>query len=820
MKQNNSYPDPLATNEEKNSLDYGLSYAKFVADQWFNGGIISDGCAYAQRATWIRDRRLYARGKQDPQRYKDMVAREAEQLNFLNLDWRPTNHMGKFVRVVANGTDESNFGINVSAMDRQAGSEREAMKRTLQKNMLAMPLLEEAKQLLGIDVTPQGFVPKDEEELKMFLEIKHRPKCEIAEEIMLNYIFKTNNWHNTKEKINEDLTVAGIGVAKVRTDKRNGILPEYIDPEFFIHSYVREKDFRDMKYCGHIEPTTIGNLKRNTGFTDDVLREIAKTYTAGSNPATGLVDLSKTPLSALTDMKVNVLHFSFETTKCTVYKKKKTKYGELYVERDANYRPRKRSEYERIDDAYNTWYEGSYVIGTNHIYDYKEVENMLSDESDKALCDYIVRASDLYENELTSFVSDVEPLLDQMHLTLLKLQHLTAEIRPNGANIDIDMLASLEGKVKGQKMTWQEILGLFQAKGITFSTRKNMGADGMKDGQAVSPVRNGIPDNLPHLLEILRDQYNRIREITGINPYRDGTQGERALVGIQQLAFLQSNVATSHIVNASLDITKVTAERCSSRITDIFASKQLKKLYERAVGKENLEVVEALKDRHLHDFGFQIQLKPTIEAVQKLSEDLSISLSEGSITVDIKMEAEELAQINVKLAREYLKYARSKRIKEIQEERSIDFQNKSQSDAAAAMSAEQAKVQSASILAQIEAAKYRELAKVDVMKAQQLNEVNINVLERKYQHEIEKENVRAEIAKEKVEYMEGEKMKRQSKNNTDHSKMIEQRRDDSGAIDFSTESFADVLKSIMNQAQPQTDPEQNETEPDPNMQVV
>jgi hypothetical protein len=802
MKTQNNYPDPLATNDEKNSLEYGLKYAKFMADQWFNGGLISDGCTYAERRNWIRDRRLYAKGRQDEKRYKDHVARETADMSFLNLDWRPTNHMGKFVRVVANGTDEGNFSINVSAMDRQAGAEKETMKNTLKKNMLAMPLLEDATNILGINVTPTGFVPKDEEDLKMYMDIKHRPKCEIAEEIMLNYIFKTNNWHNVKEKINEDLTVAGIGIAKVRTDARNGITIEYVDPEFFIHSYVREKDFRDMKYNGHIEPTTLGNLQRNSGFNETTLREIAKTYVGGASAGANMVDISKMPLSSLLETKINVLHFSFETVKRTVYKKKKTKHGDLFIERDENYKPRKRSDYERVDDVYNTWYEGSYVIGTEHIYDYKEVGNMLTDESDKALSDYVVRASDLYENKLNSLVAECEPVIDQMHYTLLKLQHIIAEIRPNGANIDIDMLAALEGKVKGQPMTWQEILALFQAKGITFSSRKNMGADGIKDGSAVQSTQNGIPANLPHLLQVLQDQYQRVRDITGINPYRDGSQGERSLVGVQQLAFLQSNVATAHIVNASLDITKVVAERCSQRLTDIFENSQLKSLYERAVGKQNLEVVEALKDRSLHDFGFQIQLKPTLDAVEKLAEDLRIALSEGIITVDIKMEAEELAEINIKLAREYLKYARAKRMKEIQEEQAAQAQSKSQNDIAASQAAEEAKLLSFHKQSQISVEEYREKARIDVMKAQQLNEVNMPVNERKYEHELEKEYIRADSTTNKMQFAEEEKLKRQTKNNTDHSKMIEQRKNNTGAIDFEDkqQSFKDIIMSLQQSA--------------------
>lgn len=793
------YPDPLAPAEEKDSKDYGLAYAKYISDHWFNGGFITGDCSYRERREWIRNKRLYARGKQDEKRYKDHIARETEDLSFLNLDWRPTNWMGKFVRVITGGINENNYTINVSALDRLAGSERENMKKRMNENLRAKNLLKDAKNMLGIDVTPKGPVPEDDEELRMMMDIKHRPKCEISEEILINYVFKTNNWHNTKEKVDRDLTEAGLGIVKVKTDKRNGITPTYVDPEFFIHSYVREKDFSDMKYCGHIEPTTLGNLMRNSGFDETTIRQIAKKYSKGEVGSSYISNYDEAPLDALLEAKVDVLHFTFETSKRKVYKERKTKHGEVYIEKDESYNPpENRSDYRRVDLPYNTWYEGSYVIGTDCIYDYHEVENMLTDEMDNALPDYIVRASEIYENKLGSFVDDVEATLDEMHYTSLKLQHIIAEIRPNGANIDFDMLAELEGKGKGGKMSWQEVLSLFQTKGITFSSRANLGEDGIKDGSAVQATANGIPANLPHLLEVLQKQYQDLRDITGINPFRDGTQDQRALVGVQQLAFLQSNVATSHIVNASLDITKATAERISNRIAEIYKSSQLKELYTRAVGQENMDVVDAMKNRSMHEYGFHIQLKPTEQQIQKLTEDLGIALQEGTISVEDKMEVEDLANINIKEAKEYLKYIRQKRAKERREEEMLVAQNKSQNDIASAQATAQSKVQAEEVLSQIRLNEYREKVKIDVMHQQQSNNVDAPIREEETRRELQKEYLRGQVAMNKTKFVEDEKLRRQNKNNTDHSKMIDQRTKDSQPIDFEKENltFREMIESL------------------------
>ncbi len=792
------FPDPLATNKDKEDKAYGLAYGKYIADHWFGGGMThTNGCSYLERRNWIREKRLYARGKQDPKRYKDHVADELG-LPYLNLDFRPTNWMGKFVRVITGGIGEENYTINVSALDRLAGTEREELKNRMNENMRSMPVLREAQELLGIDVTPKGYVPENEDDLKMAMNIKHRPKCEISEELLINYVLKTNNWHNTKEDVDRDLTECGLGIVKVKTDKRNGIIPEYIDPEYFVHSYVRKKDFSDAVYMGHIEKMTLGDLWRNSGLKPFEIREIASSYNGATFGNSFIDNIEECDFNSLLEMKCNVLHFTFETAKTIVYKKKKTPYGEDYIRKDEDYNPPKRNDYGRVDDVYNTWMEGSFIIGTNHIFDYKEVENMITDENDRALPDYVVRASEIYENKLGSFVEDVEATMDEMQYTSLKLQQVISEIRPNGANIDIDLLAELETSQKGKKLSWQHALAIFQAKGIIFSKRVDMGEDGgVKEGAAVTPITNGIPDNLPYLLNVLQNQYDKIRDITGINPFMDGTQNERALVGVQQFAFLQGNLSTKHIVNASLDITKCTAERISARFGEIYSSSQLSEMYTRAVGKENMDVVEALKDRALHEFAFHIQLKPTKEQVDRLREDLKINLEQGLITSSDKMECENLAEINIKTANEFLKYIIEKRTKEQQERDMVMAQNKAQNDAASARAAQEAKVWAKQQESQINVWEYREKKKIDIMNKQQENNVDAPLREENHRYDMEKEYARGNVAMGKTKFIEDEKLRRQNKNNTDHSKMTYQRATDSKPIDFEKPlTFKDMIESL------------------------
>ena len=61
-----------------------------------------------------------------------------------------------------------------------------------------------------------------------------------------------------------------------------------------------------------------------------------------------------------------------------------------------------------------------------------------------------------------------------------------------------------------------------------------------------------------------------IRDVTGLNEARDGsTPDKNALVGLQKMAANQSNVATRHILQASLYLTLKTCENISLKVADV-----------------------------------------------------------------------------------------------------------------------------------------------------------------------------------------------------------------------------------------------------------
>jgi|TARA_Y100000310_G_C20704425_1_gene834140 hypothetical protein len=797
MTQKNIYPDPLASWKEKQSIEYGTSYAKhIIAKEWFNGGMInSANCEYASRSQYIIDNRLLVRGMQNTDDYKKHMARQTGDLDYLNLTWKPVNIPGKFCRIVYNGISDENYALDIRANDRISLMNKKKKMEDRRNTMRSMPLLKKVKEQLGINLIPQGFIPQDEEELRLYSEIKDRPKIEIAEELMIDYIDKTNKKDYLEAKKNKDLVEIGISAERVWTDPYNGVSFEYVDPEYLVHSYTSRNDFSDVYYYGYVDTITIDDLKRESNFDDKKLREIAKAY-ANLNKAKN-VYYDSCDFRDLLGHKVHVLRFAFKTTKTRVYKAYKKK-GTFYkvVEKDENYNPPERSDYGKVQDVKDTWMEGTYIIDSDFVYNYKECENIIRDERNEALAPFNVKATDIQKNILHSFLDDIKVPNQELQYIHLKMQHLTAELKPDLTIINEDALADLSGSGKKQQM-WQETLNLLNVKGVIIEKTIDIGEMGTQRVQAARPSGSQQGSALAALLNQWVKYYELIRETTGINPARDGSLPHDALLGVNQMAQLASNTATKHIVDTSVSFNKTHAELISTRLHQIFSSKQegakdLVQMYERAVGKHNIDVLEVMKDRHLHDFGFTVNMLPTQQELKEFREDLSLFIQTNGNDIEsiaVKNEAQQIAKTNTKLATQYLFYMAKKINQRRMEEQMKLAKQKAEEDRKSNIAATQAKTQSAMVEAQIEVDKESKIIQLRLAEKQAMQQIEAPEKEREFKEKVFLEQLKSIAEMDGKKYLEDRKDQRVDKQSTQQSKMITQRNYDTGPINFEQEDL-------------------------------
>ena len=91
------FPSQIASDEEKMSMDYGTSVGRAIEREWqdSNGG----RGRFQSNQNTFHNLRLYARGEQGVQKYKDELSINGD-LSYLNLDWKPVPIIPKFVDIV------------------------------------------------------------------------------------------------------------------------------------------------------------------------------------------------------------------------------------------------------------------------------------------------------------------------------------------------------------------------------------------------------------------------------------------------------------------------------------------------------------------------------------------------------------------------------------------------------------------------------------------------------------------------------------------------------------------------------------------------
>jgi len=202
---NSAFPSQVVSNAEKSSLEYGSQVAMAIEYEWFRSGR-TNGNRYLTNWNNFHELRLYARGEQSIQKYKDELSINGD-LSYLNLDWKPVPILSKFVDIVVNGISQKAYEIKAYAQDPESVQKRTSYASKIYEDMLSKEYIENIKQVLGIDLyqtTIPGLVPESEEELELHMQLKYKQSIEIAEEEAISSIMAKNKYNLTRRRINMD----------------------------------------------------------------------------------------------------------------------------------------------------------------------------------------------------------------------------------------------------------------------------------------------------------------------------------------------------------------------------------------------------------------------------------------------------------------------------------------------------------------------------------------------------------------------------------------------------------------------------------------
>jgi hypothetical protein len=251
------------------------------------------------------------------------------------------------------------------------------------------------------------------------------------------------------------------------------------------------------------------------------------------------------------------------------------------------------------------------------------------------------------------------PFADLIQITHLKLQQVIARTVPDGVFIDADGLSEIDLGT-GNAYNPEDALRLY------FQTGSVIGRSFTQDGDfnnARVPITqltsNSGAAKTQMLITNMNHYVDMIRSVTGLNEARDGSNPDpNSLVGLQKLAALNSNTATRHILDGSLYIYRSLAEALTYRIGDILQYADFKDEFANQIGKYNVSILDEVKDLYIYDFGIFIEISPDEEQKAQLEGNIQMALAKGDINLEDAIDIREIR--NIKLANQLLKMKRIK----------------------------------------------------------------------------------------------------------------------------------------------------------------
>ena len=697
--QGTQFPSQSVSDSVKASQEYGLKVAQGIQSEWFRRN--SGTGRFIQNQRDFHKLRLYARGEQSIQKYKDEFSVNGD-LSYLNLDWKPVPIIPKFVDIVVNGMQDRLFTVKAFAQDPTSVKERTDFVESVEDDIIGKNFIEQVNSKLGIDTrnVKDDNAPKSTEELELHMQIAYKPSIEIAHEQAIDNVFKRNSYSELKKRCDYDQAVLGIAAAKHTFNNTDGIKLDYVDPANLVYSYTEDPNFDDVYYFGEVKQIKSNELKKQfPNLSDNEFKDAVEkssnynNYDYTNNDSTDNVDSSS----------LTVLYFNWKTWEKSVYKIKETSTGaKKAIKKDDTFDPPKdqRTRFERVAQARETVYEGVMVLGANKLLKWEKASNMVRPDSNanKVMMNYVVSAPRMYKGRIESLVGRMVTYADLIQLTHLKLQQTIQRTTPSGVYLDADGLAEID-LGNGTSYNPQEALNMYFQTGSVIG--RSMTADGeMNPGKV--PIQE-LPGGGGQQTQLLIQTYNyylqMMRDVTGLNEARDGSDPDpNALVGVQKLAAANSNTATRHILHSSLYITASLAEAISIRIKDVLEFHPQRDAFISALGRFSVGALQELNLLHLHDFGIFLELDPDEDEKQLVEQNIQMALSKDQIHLEDVIDIRRIK--NVKLANELLKYRRAKKVQKDQERAERNIAAQSEANAKAAQAAEMAKAQAEQIKTQ------------------------------------------------------------------------------------------------------------------------
>lgn len=584
------------------------------------------GITSTRRSQWIKNR-IYANGEYDRAKFLSQLVEpdeDGKREGYINIDFTSVAIVSKYRDVVLGYLDKIDFDPFVNALDEVSKNKKNRIKFRMWAKSYLKRLLQDIEQEAGINVEEGNIMmPESIEEIQLYIENEGlKLPEEMAFKDACNIVLKVNRWVESVKQIKSSLFDYGIAGSKAETDHYGKINVRALDMiNTYIISNPNTRDYSKAMAIGEVFRITIGDLRQEAGnqFTNEEYIEIANKASGkyGNPEKTFATDRIYTPDHGMYEwdnFNIEVFDVSWDDNDIdTKYKRYRNDEDYLLYNKPAGYRlPKNAGEKDEVVVTHiNTKYKCKLIVGTDKIYDFGKVRDIVDSETDLARTEYDYT---IYESTKKPHIERMIPFADAIQLSWQKIQNLKAKAAPPGLIIDTSAIESVS--YGGKELTSKQVLKIRNETGdLLYTTDGHYQIDNPLIGGStpvpIRPLDGGLGQQFSEFIADMNNNINMIQAVTGINDIFDSsTPNPEQPVGTARLAYNAAVNSLSGLIDAYKFICQGTYRKIIRKLQIIARFGGIEH-YKNAIGASAMETIKYSTEMAMIDLGVNIEARVT-----------------------------------------------------------------------------------------------------------------------------------------------------------------------------------------------------------------
>lgn len=621
--------------------------------------------------------RAYRMGQNNPNKYKGYILgtglkevnkglgmeeatkRAGERKTTVNISWDVLQILPEKMDVVMGYMQKINYDVDISAIDYQSllGKKTAVAMAKMYADEKYDFMKNKVNQAAGRDVLQD----KDPSEMPAGTKFGSPKEVEVAaavgvffleQEAAMQALLSKSAEDSVAESLNDlyknDLLTLSVSGKRIYTNQNtNIVLEDYIDPDLAMIPYSTYLDYRDITWGGHIPKWTIGRLRKELKIEEDELIKIAKLYASGNSGTRGYsnfywnvqrdrnnMDFGMEMMDQIEVDVADCAWFGFKDKALTsITREKEGNLALNEVKSDYTLSDRDAKKGKQLNTYRSrTVYKAKMVMGTSHVFDYGEAEDIAFERNNKGQLEPIFPFKFVRTGNI-SLVERCIGFVDDANLSNYKLRVARMKM-PAPPNLFIDK--SMLENVKIDGVTWSpmKLMRLLQDEGFLIGDSKNQWGQNNGGAKPVNPIGTDVIGQLVAWRQDREDSILMIEKITGINQiFSAQTPDRKEAVGVTNTLMQATQNSLTPIVKAHQYLFEG-GERIKVKKWQVVAS------YITDDERKRLSINRALKTvkigSNLQDYDFDLKVHAAItdqekaEMMQDIKQMRQLRLQAGS----------------------------------------------------------------------------------------------------------------------------------------------------------------------------------------------